>query len=58
MSNKHPPPNCPADFSRRKLLSQASTGFGMVALSGLVGRGVFGNEPAMNPVGSKNSADR
>jgi len=53
MSNKPPPPNCPADFSRRKLLSQASTGFGMVALSGLVGRGVFGNEPAMNPLSAQ-----
>ena len=40
-------------FSRRRLLSQASNGFGMVALSGLLGRGALGNETsprATNPM--------
>ena len=32
-------------LSRRHLLTRASSGFGMVALSGLLARGALGNQP-------------
>jgi hypothetical protein len=47
MSNNHQ-----ATLSRRELLTHASTGFGMVALSALLGRGAFGSET----VSSKNNS--
>ena len=55
MSNDHPPLG-PAGCSRRHLLSQASSGFGMVALSALLGQGALGNEPVLsteNPLNSR-----
>ena len=39
-------------LSRRQLLARASSGFGMVALSGLLARGALGNQPS---TGSANS---